>query len=158
MRFIIDGPDGAGKNLLCQVLQKTIGNGNKIIHLSHDNFERPYDKDFYNTLFDKNENAIFNRSFFSEIVYSRVKTRPCDLSYEDVKELVERLRKDDSVIFHVTNEIDILQKRLAARGDTFINAYELTTVKSNYDIIMDIDFVSVVKLNLQQAIIKDFTS
>lgn len=146
MRVIIDGPDGAGKDLLCRTISKMTGQ--KIVHLTHANYVRPFDIDLYNKLFDENPDSIFNRSFFSEIVYSRVKKRRCDISSEDVKALTLRLIKENSLIIHVTNSLDVLLKRHLDRGDEFINAYELSLVKESYDLVMDAANISVVKLNV----------
>ena len=150
MRIIIDGPDGAGKVLLCRTISEMTGQ--KIVHLSHDNYERPFDLAFYINLFDENKDVIFNRSFFSEIIYARIKKRRCYISHEDVNFLVAKLKKEHSLIIHVTNDLDVLLKRFNKRGDSFMNAYELSLAKENYDIVMDSQDITLVKLNVNNEL------
>ena len=145
MKFVVDGPDGAGKNLLCSILKAHTGY--EIVHLSHNNFTRPYDLDFYKILLQKDK-VIFNRFFFSELVYSRIKNRQCDLSKDCMKLLLNLMAKD-TVILHVTNRYDVLKQRLQTRGDSFINSQELKTAKESYDLLMgDLDGVSTIYLDL----------
>ena len=137
MIFIIDGPDGAGKDLLCAALNKSTGL--PIKHLSHDNYERPFNRDLYIKLLEQ-DNVIFNRFYFSEIVYARVKNRPCDLDINDANAIDTVIKQKNVVVIHVTNEYRTLWNRIKKRGDTFVNHYELKIAKEAYDTVMDKPF------------------
>lgn len=149
MIIIVEGPDGAGKDLLCSVLRKATKYD--IIHLDHDNYERPFNKDLYEKLLNDNDNVIFNRFYHSEVVYSRVKNRDCDLGDSDCRALDMLIQEKDCVVLYLTQDYKILRKRMTKRGDSFINAHELKVAKDAYDIIMSKkEYVSEIKLDLPE--------
>jgi len=133
MIIIIDGPDGAGKDLLCGLISKKTGY--KIEHLSHDNYERPFNLDLYKNLL-KEDNVIYNRFYFSEVIYAHAKNRNCDLAITDCDILDKIMVDKNVVVIHVTNSTKELQRRIQRRGDTFINMHELSVVKDLYNQFM----------------------
>jgi len=150
MIYIVDGPDGAGKDLLCSILQKSTGY--EVKHLSHDNYERPFNRDLYLSLLDT-DNVIYNRFHFSEIVYARVKNRLSDIDSNDVAAIEDVIKQKNVVVIYVTNALSILAKRTKSRGETFVNAYELKIALQSYEFVMNKDFISKITMNLPEAVI-----
>lgn len=91
--IIIDGPDGVGKTTLAKNLQKTF-NITSFIHLTKDD---PRTFEFYkNMLFKKD--AIFDRSFMSELIYSAVFERKPALTVDEFKELHNIAKVNGAII------------------------------------------------------------
>jgi len=81
LNIIIDGNDGVGKTTLAKLLQKEF----KIKSYIHLSAKDPRDFGFYYNILLKND-AIFDRSFMDEDIYSRVLERKCELS--DTEQLI----------------------------------------------------------------------
>jgi broad-specificity NMP kinase len=93
MRIIVDGNDGVGKTTLAKRLQQDF-NIKSYIHLSmHDR----RDGDFYQTLLDKKD-AIFDRSFMDDPIYSFVLDRDPGFSVVYEKMLHNYIKKENIVV------------------------------------------------------------
>lgn len=93
-RIIIEGADQQGKSTLCQMLAMRLGW--KVIH-----FNMPNSKfDFFNGYF-VGENTICDRSFLSEIVYSKIRGAiPRVQSFH----ICNRLSKENTLIILMDRE------------------------------------------------------
>ena len=133
--IIIDGPDGAGKSLLCSILSKITGM--PIHHLSQ---VSKYGKlpiySTYEELLDNPIPTIYDRFYYSEIVYSRIKARVCGLSNSDVEKLDEIISRKAVVILATAESSKILAERAKKRGETFVTAYEIEQARRSYDRFM----------------------
>ena len=128
MIIIVDGPDRAGKSLLCSLLSKATGY--KIEHLSKD-YVVPVVKSYLDLL--DHDNTIFDRFYYSEIIYSNIKHRNLYLSDVDCMQIDEKIEQVNAIVLHVTSDFEVLQARLVETGDDYINSYELDQLKMLYD-------------------------
>lgn len=151
MIFIVDGPDGAGKSLLCHTLQKKTGY--KVEHLTQpEKYGKLPTKDLYENLL-QHDNVIFNRFYYSEIIYSNVKNRRCGVGPSDCEDIDRLIKEKKAVVIHVTADIKILKKRIQKRGDDFINFYELERIKTMYDFFMEKRASITINMNLSEDLV-----
>lgn len=121
MKILVDGVDGVGKTTLINVLADEFHCD--VLHMTKNGSKRYmdyWDKSFLN-------NVVLDRSFFSEVVYSKVFNRQTELSAKRVNTLVNRYKHDKWRMIFLTAETSELLKRLNLRGD------EEEVIKSNLD-------------------------
>src|SRR6185312_17277521 len=94
MIYILEGPDGAGKSSLAKLL--TSLTGFPIVH-----FSRPMNEqeetgmyDMYCEAIVANENAIFDRCWYAEIVYGNVVRNKSNIDFTQMKNLESLLRSN----------------------------------------------------------------
>lgn len=109
MNIIIEGCDGVGKSTLVEKLKKHYKVDS--IRLS---YKDPKDYNFYSRILDKTD-CIFDRSFLSELVYSPVFGRECQLTEDEVSSLYLQAQK--MKIFILNTDTDEIYRRLYRRGD-----------------------------------------
>ena len=105
-RILIDGNDGIGKTTLAKRLGKEL-NVHSYIHLSYND---PRTFGFYNQIIEK-DNAIFDRSFMDEVIYSDVFNRPCLLTDSQVNYLHERLKELDVIVIIAHSDEKVYDKK-----------------------------------------------
>lgn len=115
MNIIIEGPDGVGKSTLVKKLKEYYNIDS--IRLS---YKDPKDLNFYSRLLEKTD-CIFDRQFLSEIVYSPIFGRVCQLTEEDVTLLYNKTKKLNIPIFILELPTDELLDRINKRGKEHIN-------------------------------------
>lgn len=111
MRIIIEGPDGVGKTTVVQALADAYGCD--ILHHTELGSKRPLDYHKKAQL----GNMIFDRSFLSEIAYSIVFNRECNLTPTQVEELMRDYKTNCWQIVILDADTDTIVKRLNLRAD-----------------------------------------
>ncbi len=110
MNIIIEGPDGVGKSTLVKKLKEYYNIDS--IRLS---YKDPKDYNFYSRILEKTD-CIFDRQFISEIVYSPIFGRVCQLNNIEIKNLLNKTKALKIPIFILNTETPELLNRLITRG------------------------------------------
>ena len=138
MIYIVEGPDGGGKTTLCQDLSKMTGF--PIIHRSNPKTEEEKKEmmGMYVDCIRQEKNAIFDRAWYSEMVYGPVMR---DKSYVTKEQMLglERmaLNNGGAMIIHCTDNVEMLWARCQKRGETYIKGVEvLDIIKAGFENIM----------------------
>lgn len=120
MIIIIEGPDGSGKSTLAELLAKQTGY--KIIHRSkpETDEEKKEMMTMYLETIKNNTNAIFDRCWYSEMVYGPIMRDTTVISYLQMYNLEKLLAKKGAIIIHCTGKPATLWKRAHARGEDYI--------------------------------------
>lgn len=126
--IVIEGPQGAGKTTVTDYIRHSLKYTNLYrLYGTSDSTPSGFQKakDMYTDLLDyieklenKSINLLFDRTFFTEEIYSRLKFKQYDFApaYE---ELVERFSKLDFDIYYITlylEDTNLFVKRLARDG------------------------------------------
>jgi thymidylate kinase len=135
-KYIVEGPDAIGKSTFI----KKFANKQDfdIVH-----FVKPSSSfDFYNNYkihFINGRNEILDRSFLSEVVYSKVLGRKCRIDDYTLNELLEIAKKQNvNFIFKIADtqeQIEILKLRLAGNGDEVL-LEKIEEINEEYKIII----------------------
>ena len=120
MIIIIEGPDGSGKTTLANQLSKQTGY--KIIHRTQPKTEE--DKaimmvEYLDAIWSK-ENMIFDRCWYSEMVYGPVMRDASVISYAQMYDLERRLMEVGAMIIYCTDAKQVLWARCQERGEDYI--------------------------------------
>jgi thymidylate kinase len=98
--------------------------------------------DFYNNYkihFVNDRNEILDRSFLSEVVYSKVLGRECMIDDDTLNELLEIAKKQNvNFIFKIADtqeQLEILKSRLAGNGDEVL-LDKIEEINEEYKIII----------------------
>lgn len=120
MIIIIEGPDGSGKTSLANRLSRQTGY--KIIHRTQPKTEE--DKaimmDEYFRVIRSRENMIFDRCWYSEMVYGPVMRDASVISYSQMYDLERRLMETGAMIIYCTDAKQVLWARCQERGEDYI--------------------------------------
>jgi thymidylate synthase len=135
-KYIVEGPDAIGKSTFI----KKFANKQDfdIVH-----FVKPSSNfDFYNNYkihFVNDRNEILDRSFLSEVVYSKVLGRECMIDDDTLNELLEIAKKQNvNFIFKIADtqeQLEILKSRLAGNGDEVL-LDKIEEINEEYKIII----------------------
>ena len=126
MRVIIEGADGAGKSTLAKALGEHYGL--RVIHLKGSD---PMDYTFCHELY-RMDNVIFDRSFWSEKVYSKFYNLPSRLSEFETKKLILEIEdftvivckpKQYKVMENEDSDIQLNHKQIEKHYDEFYKNY-----------------------------------
>jgi thymidylate kinase len=120
MIIIIEGPDGSGKTRLAEQLSKQTGY--KIRHRSKPETEEERTKMMDDYLVDirSNKNIIWDRSFYSEMVYGNVMRDKSYINWTQMLQLETELANVGAIIIHCTADILKLWDRCKSRGEDYI--------------------------------------
>lgn len=120
MIIIIEGPDGSGKTTLANQLSRQTGY--KIIHRTRPKTEeeKAIMMDEYLQIIRSRENVIFDRSWYSEMVYGPVMRDASVISYSQMYDLERRLMKVGAMIIYCTDAKPVLWARCQERGEDYI--------------------------------------
>lgn len=138
MIIILEGPEGAGKTTLASMLADMLSF--PYIHRSKpkDEKEKQEMYESYLQAVYSGQNAIFDRCWYSEIVYGRIMRDQSYITVEQMHELESALAKNGGgIIIHCTDDEDLLWKRSQERGEGYITEYgKLVTIKHEYEWLM----------------------
>lgn len=132
MNIIIEGPDGVGKTTLVNKLKEYYNIDS--IRLS---YKDPKDLNFYSRVLEKSD-CIFDRQFLSEIVYSSLFNRECQLDKHDIATLYNKTQVLNIPIFILDTEESEIINRLESRGGehpTIVN--NISTLREHFALIAD---------------------
>lgn len=121
MNIIIEGCDGVGKTTLVTKLKEYYNVDS--IRLS---YKDPKDYNFYSRILEKTD-CIFDRHFLSEIVYSIIFERECELNNEELNKLYKQTIFSNIPILILDTDTSEILRRLDERGN------EHQTIVDNID-------------------------
>lgn len=116
---MIDGCDGTGKSSVCEKLANEL-NCN-IIRLTKNG---PRAVESYKYLMNAN-NVVHDRSFISELIYSKYFEKDVELSSQEILTLWRIIRYLPINFFILTANNEEIYKRISLRGDEFIKDAEI---------------------------------
>lgn len=124
-KIIIEGPDGVGKTTLLKKLAKLYG-------LDIHSFTQwsPNTYAFYSAILPQLD-ALIDRGFISEYVYSNVYNRKCRLSEAELVRLADEL-SDSHEIFILNAHPVTLYNRVSNRGEDSETLFDLTVLSNEY--------------------------
>lgn len=122
--FIFEGPDGAGKSVLAKMLARK--SEYTYLHGTHTD---PSDLKWY--LYTIQSGTVTDRTFISEIIYSKVLNRKCRVNEKEIR-IIERMIQN-AIIFYVTAPIEIILERAFNRGESFLTREQLVQVHAEYE-------------------------
>lgn len=137
MIIIIEGPDGSGKSTLAEQLSRQTKY--PVIH----RVQPKTDEDklgmllSYQEAIRKGRNVIFDRAWYSELVYGPIFRDASVLTYGMMYELERQAAKHGAIIIYCTDKPDVLWRRCKARGEDYVQ--DLNTLKNicgSFDDIM----------------------
>jgi gluconate kinase len=91
----------------------------------------------YDYLFNTKDNCIFDRSFYSNLVYADNKEYTM-LNQEQVRELEDtlRLNHDKILLVFLHGDLEEIRVRLCNRGDKYIKADQLSEIEAKFYYVM----------------------
>lgn len=132
MIIIIEGVDGSGKTMLAEQLQEQTGY--KLIHRSKPESEEEKQQmlKMYIDLITAGEDVIFDRCWYSEIVYGQIMRDESHISMQQMYDLEVLVAKVGGIIIHCTGKIDTLWQRACLRGEDYITEYSTFVALMDY--------------------------
>lgn len=120
MIIILEGPDGSGKTTLANKLAQQTGY--TLLHRSQPKTEEDKKRmmDEYMQVIKSGKSCIFDRCWYSEMVYGPVMRDASVISYPQMFELERRLLKNGAIIIHCTGPLTTLWRRCQTRGEDYI--------------------------------------
>lgn len=139
MIIIIEGPDGSGKTTLANQLSKQ--SSYPIIHRVQPKTE--HDKkvmlEEYLEVIRTRRNMIFDRSWYSEMVYGPVMRDSSVISHHQMYAIESRLAKIGAMIIYCTNSPEMLWSKCQSRGEQYITSKEdFLKICRGFDELFDI--------------------
>ena len=125
MIIIIDGPDGSGKSTLAAKLSKQTGY--PVVHRSAPKSaeEKAAMMQMYLQAIKEGKNIIWDRCWYSEMVYGPVMRDEHVITYPQMYELERLLAKRGAIIIYCTDKPEVLWRRCALRGEDYVPSYEV---------------------------------
>ena len=109
-RIILEGPDGAGKTTLANILAYKYG-----LDICHCTAKDPNDFAFYKESVRK-DNIVWDRHTIGELIYPKIFDRKQNIATEDARIVLWNAKQLGAKIFVLTEDSLLLQKRLLIRG------------------------------------------
>lgn len=122
MIIIIEGADGAGKTTLAQKIKDQTGY--LMMHRTQPKTEEDKKRmmDEYMQVIKAGKNCIFDRSWYSEMVYGPVMRDESVITYLQMYELERMLAKHGALVIYCTAPEATLWKRCLKRGEDYITS------------------------------------
>lgn len=137
MIIILEGPDGSGKTTLAEKISKMTGWS--IEHRSKPNTpeEKAHMMGEYLQAIRLGKNMIFDRSWYSEMVYGKVMRDKSYIDYPQMYELEKRAMQRGALLIYCTGPKATLWKRATQRGEDYITSREkFEAICDEYDKLM----------------------
>jgi len=125
MIFILEGPDGAGKSTLAKTLNYQTGY--KLIHNSAPQSEEEQELMYgmYLQAIKSSKNIIFDRAWYSEMVYGPLLRNKSFISWPQMFTLEKQIVSQGGLIIYCTAPKATLWKRCQDKNDPLIKTREL---------------------------------
>ena len=139
MIIIIEGPDGSGKTTLAGVLSRQTGF--PMVHRTQPKSEEEKARMMqeYVATIKAGKNAIFDRCWYSEMVYGPIMRDKSVISYPEMYELEWLLTKRGALIIYCTDRPETLWYRCSKRGEDYITDYDtFVSICKEFDKIMSV--------------------
>lgn len=139
MIILIDGPDGSGKTTLANKISTQTGY--PIVHMSYPKTaeEKQQMMQQYVNAIKGAKNIIFDRCWYSEMVYGPIVRSGSAISYPEMYALEKLLAKVGAIIIYCTGTKSTLWKRCQKRGEDYIVSKDaFDTLCDAYDEVMDV--------------------
>lgn len=139
MIIIIEGPDGSGKTTLANKLSEQTGY--HVIHMVQpkDDADKQRMMVEYMNVLKSGKNAIFDRCWYSEMVYGPIMRDTSIISYPQMYELERLLTKKGAMIVYCTDSPEVLWQRATSRGEDYITNYEtFVAICEAFDEVMNV--------------------
>lgn len=142
MIILVDGPDGAGKTTLCKQIHEAIPHstlrhfGAPATPDEADNYWKAY-AHHINTC-SRDGVAIFDRSWFSDLVYGPIMRNKQEMSYEHADMLSAMvIATGGGMVIYCTAPVKTMWSRCKKRGETYIpDIQTLMRISQKYDEVM----------------------
>lgn len=139
MIIIIEGPDGAGKTTLANKLSEQTGY--PILHRTKPKSEEEKQVMMgeYLQIVKTGRNVIFDRCWYSEMVYGPVMRDRSVIDYPQMYALEKRLAKQGALIIYCTDSVAALWMRSQKRGESYVKDKEtFNEICKRYDELFDV--------------------
>ena len=137
MIIILEGPDGSGKTTLAEQLAKQTKY--LILHRTQPKTdeEKARMMSEYLQVIRTGKNMIFDRCWYSEMVYGPIMRDASVISYPEMYELERQLSKTGALLIYCTGKPEVLWKRSHTRGEDYINhSTDHLNICKGYDELM----------------------
>jgi thymidylate kinase len=137
MLIIIEGIDGSGKTTLAQYLSTMMNY--PIIHRSNPKSEEERQNMYADYLagIESGANAIWDRAFYSEMVYGPIKRDQSFISMEQMLRYEAKLSRVGAIVVHCTCDPHVAYANAVRRGETYITSKEeFMKIHEGYEILM----------------------
>lgn len=108
---------------------------------------------FYKETFNR-QGVIFDRSFYSNLVYGPLYPKYTTISQEQLAEL-EELVADSVVIWHRAST-DVIKERLRIRGDEYIKEEDIDIINERYEGVMRKARLVVIQFDTERRTVESF--
>lgn len=151
MLIVLEGCDGSGKSSLAELLVRLGGPNVEVIHATR---ETPNDMEWFSGILDKarNKNIIMDRAFWGQFVYQKPSER--HLTFEQLKQLEERLRSEHGLLIYVYAPERVINRRLNRRSE--IASLPVKTILRKYKSMCRHAQCPVIWYNSHTGLCKDF--
>lgn len=127
MIYILEGNEGGGKSTLATYLSKTLGV--EIRHRSKPKSKKEKDQMMFDYLNDiakaEHTNVIWDRSFYSEVVYGNVMRDSSVISEDQMYTLEKFMQKNGgAIVYYCVLPISEQWELAQARGEDYITNFE----------------------------------
>lgn len=139
MLIILEGPDGAGKTTLAEKIAKS--SKYMLLHRSKPKTEEEKQNMMaeYLQVIRSGKNMIFDRCWYSEMVYGRIMRDDSCITYPEMYELERLLLKCGAILIYCTDKPETLWKRCGDRGEDYIKDYKkFLDICKAYDELMKV--------------------
>ena len=138
--IILEGCDKTGKSTLAKELQER--HGYKVIKCSNPKGD-PYVE--YVTKLLGEDNVIFDRFLYGELVYGPIYRRKSQLNANQVQNLELLLRSRDAVVVYCHAGVDFIKRKFTEENEDFAKAEHVERILSGYEDVLSRSTLRVIR-------------
>lgn len=120
MIILLEGPEAAGKSTLAKLLEEQTGY--PVVHMDKpktDEEKQNMYMDYMNKI-QSVDNVIFDRCWYSEMVYGPIMRDKSYISHSQMCNLESALVRKGAMIIHCTDNVALLWERCNERGEDYV--------------------------------------